>query len=126
MNGTGQGPQAAKAGNPPVDVETIKKSANEVLADGAQIADSDEIETTILLLRGMIMLLIPDVETLAMCLPEDDIPRACALACLGEARMRLRVGSGGDLPRQIAQAQRLARSAISLSDHHVNLGGGSK
>ncbi|MGW0632097.1 DUF6415 family natural product biosynthesis protein [Streptomyces sp. NPDC002758] len=50
-------------------------------------------------------------------LGKDSIPRYCALACLGEARGKLRAQPspvpGGDL----AYARRLARALNALCDH---------
>jgi hypothetical protein len=65
---------------------------------------------------------IPEVEAIAAKLPEDDVPRYCALACVGEARIRLGLEPGHGLPAEIAHAQRLARSVIALCDHYENLG----
>ncbi|WP_230396560.1 DUF6415 family natural product biosynthesis protein [Streptomyces blattellae] len=63
-------------------------------------------------------------ETAARLLSEDAVPRACALACVGEARMRLRLEpSNGTLPAAVAHAQKLARSVRALADHYVTLGG---
>ncbi|MEV7885898.1 DUF6415 family natural product biosynthesis protein [Streptomyces sp. NPDC002817] len=107
----------------PIDVQTMHETAARLLSEDAELPSLEELETTTLLLRGMIMVAIPDVETAAGKLPEDAIPRACALACIGEARMRLRLEpSNGTLPAGIAHAQRLARSVRALADHHVNLG----
>ncbi|MFD7314929.1 DUF6415 family natural product biosynthesis protein [Streptomyces sp. NPDC059883] len=101
----------------------MRETAARLLSEEAELPSLEELETTTLLLRGMIMVTIPDVETAAGKLPEDDIPRACALACIGEARMRLRLEpSNGTLPAGIAHAQRLARSVRALTDHYVNLG----
>lgn len=44
------------------------------------------------------MVAIPEVEAAAFRLGKDDIPRACALACVGEARMRLRLEPGEPCP----------------------------
>jgi len=108
----------------PVDVQTMRETAARLLAEDAELPALEELETLTLLLRGHLMLAIPEVETAAGKLPEDDVPRACALACIGEARMRLRLEpSNGTLPAGVAHAQRLARSVRALTDHYVNLGG---
>jgi hypothetical protein len=74
-------------------------------------------------LRGYMTGLIPEVEELAGRLHRDDIPRYCALACVGEARGKLRarpaMGLGGD----VAYARKLARSLIALCDHFESLTG---
>ncbi|MFF2933529.1 DUF6415 family natural product biosynthesis protein [Streptomyces mirabilis] len=112
---------AAEAAQRPVDIATMRASARRLLAEGAELPSFGELETLTLLLRGHIMLLIPEVEKAAGPLPEDDIPRACALACIGESRMRLNLEPGRALPAGIAHAQRLARSVNALCDHFENL-----
>ncbi|MFD7409395.1 DUF6415 family natural product biosynthesis protein [Streptomyces sp. NPDC059866] len=108
----------------PLDVTVMRASARRLFAEDAELPSPKELETLTLQLRGHIMLAIPEVATVAAKLPEDDIPRACALACIGEARMRLGLEPGRTLPAGIAHAQRLARSVNALVDHFENLGGG--
>ncbi|MEU6003535.1 DUF6415 family natural product biosynthesis protein [Streptomyces sp. NPDC047197] len=69
------------------------------------------------------MLTIPEVESAAWKLAEDDVPRACALACIGEARMKLGTEARPGPPAGIAHAQKLARVLNALADHFENLGG---
>jgi hypothetical protein len=102
----------------------MRACARRLLADDAELPTVAELETLTLQLRGHVMLAVPEVETAAGTLPRDDVPRACALACVGEARMRLNLESGHGLPAQVAHAQRLARSVNALCDHYENLGGG--
>ncbi|WP_326728946.1 DUF6415 family natural product biosynthesis protein [Streptomyces phaeochromogenes] len=104
-----------------LDLEPMQTSARRLLAEDAELPSIDELDTLTLRLRGHIMLIIPGVETAAFEQPDDDVPRACALACIGEARMRLRLEADPGLPAGIAHAQRLARSLDSLCDHYVNL-----
>jgi hypothetical protein len=100
----------------------MRETARRLLAEDAELPTAGELETLTLTLRGHIMLRVPEVEIAAGRLPEDDIPRACALACVGEARMRLNLEPGRTLPAGIAHAQRLARSVNALVDHVENLG----
>lgn len=110
----------------PIDVQTMRETATRLLSEDAELPSTEELETLTLLLRGMVMLAIPEIEKATGKLPEDDVPRACALACVGEARMRLRLEpSNHTLPAGVAHAQRLARSVRALADHYVNLGGQS-
>jgi len=104
----------------PPDIETMRATAGRALAEETS---TGTVDTLIPTLRGMVQLLIPDVEQLASRQPKDDIPRACALACCGEARMRLRLGDGETPAVRAAMAQRLARSVNALCDHYENLGG---
>ena len=121
---TVQPPAAEGRDHRPLDVDTMRASARRLLADDAEPPTVEELETLTLQLRGHIMVAIPEVETAASRLPTDDVPRACALACAGEARMRLGLEPGRTLPAGIAHAQRLARSVNALVDHYENLGGG--
>ncbi|MFF5001681.1 DUF6415 family natural product biosynthesis protein [Streptomyces phaeochromogenes] len=108
----------------PLDVGLMRTTARRLLAEDAELPTFDELETLTLLLRGHLMLAIPEVESTAAEFPEDDVPRACALACVKEARMRLGLEVGHGLPAGIAHAQRLARAVGSLCDHYDNLRGG--
>jgi hypothetical protein len=104
-------------------METMRASARRLLADDAELPSFAEMETLTLLLRGHMMLLIPEVEIAAGRLSKDDIPRYCALACVGEARMRLNLTAGYGLPAGIAHAKRLSRALNALCDHYENLAG---
>lgn len=111
-------PESTSARDPrPLDVDTMRAATRQLLAADAALPAYEELETLMLQLRGHIMLLIPEVETLAFERPKDDVPRACALACIGESRIRLDHTPGGTLPAAIAHGQRLARSVNALLDH---------
>ncbi|MET8243546.1 DUF6415 family natural product biosynthesis protein [Streptomyces sp. NPDC005202] len=107
----------------PLDLETMRGSARLLLAEDAELPTTGELETLTLTLRGHMMLLVPAVEDATRGLPDDDVPKACALACVGEARMRLGLEPGRTLPAAVAHAQRLARSVNALCDHVENLDG---
>jgi hypothetical protein len=104
---------------PPLDLETMRTCADHLLAEGAKTPSPEELEILTLQLRGHIMVTIPEFEAAAPALPEDDVSRACALFCIGEARLRLSAEPGRTLTR-IAHAQRLARSVQALCDHYEN------
>lgn len=106
----------------PPDVTVMRADTRPLLAEDAGPLAADELATVISTLRRHIRALIPDVEQLAGRQPEDDIPRACALACCGEARIRLRLSNEDTPAVRGAAAQRLARSVIALCDHYENLG----
>ncbi|MGW0828594.1 DUF6415 family natural product biosynthesis protein [Streptomyces sp. NPDC002845] len=117
-------PPAATAERVPVvDIETMRTAAHRLLAEGAELPSAEELETLTLQLRGHAMLAIPEVEAAAGRLPEDAVPRACALACVGTARMSLNAEPGHTLPAGIAHAQRIARSVEALCDHIEQRGG---
>ncbi|MEU7399750.1 DUF6415 family natural product biosynthesis protein [Streptomyces sp. NPDC044948] len=105
----------------PPDIATVRATVRPLLAADAEPLAADELAKTTATLREYIAGLIPAVEATARALPEHDVPRACALACIGEAYMRLRLGDGDtDLVRQ-SLVVRLARTALALADHHEAL-----
>ncbi|MFJ4828375.1 DUF6415 family natural product biosynthesis protein [Streptomyces sp. NPDC088747] len=105
----------------PLDMETMRASARRLLAADAELPAFEELETLTLGIRGHMMLLIPEVLTVAERQPKDDIPRYCALACVGEARAKLNLQAKPGLPAGIAHAMRLSRCLNALCDHYENL-----
>ncbi|MER5473725.1 DUF6415 family natural product biosynthesis protein [Streptomyces sp. NPDC002685] len=112
---------AAEHVDAPLDLATMRDAAWRLLSESAP-PDPDALQTLTLQIRGHIQLLLPEVEAAADRLPADDIPRYCALACLGEARRKLRLEAGPGLSSQLAHARRLARVLNVLVDHHEGLG----
>jgi hypothetical protein len=105
----------------PVDIAMMRETARILLGPDAT-PDAlppapNELDTLTARLRGHLELLAPEVERVASKLPENSIPRYCALACIGEARGKLRAeprpGPGGGA----AYARRLARVLKALCDH---------
>ncbi|MFJ2202646.1 DUF6415 family natural product biosynthesis protein [Streptomyces violaceusniger] len=107
----------------PLDLQTMRAGTRRLLAEDTELPGAEDLETLTLRLRGHIMVAVPEVEEMAGRLPEDDTRRACARACVGEARMRMRLEPGAAPPARLAHAQRLARSVNALCDHYENLGG---
>ncbi|GGW47308.1 hypothetical protein CP966_25300 [Streptomyces galilaeus] len=114
-------PAAAEAEPSPPDIATMRATVRRLLAADAELPTPDELSTLAPLLRGHINALVPTVENAASRLPKDDVPRACAMACVGEARMRLRLGDGDTETVRAAVAVRLARSVNALTDHYETL-----
>ncbi|MFJ3811578.1 DUF6415 family natural product biosynthesis protein [Streptomyces sp. NPDC090073] len=112
---------AAGVAVPPPDIATMRAAARRLLDQDAQESAPVELETLSLQLRGHIQLLIPEVRDKASALPKSDIPRACALACIGEAEMRLRLGPGDNGAVHRTVVTKLARSVNALCDHFENL-----
>ncbi|MFG3586638.1 DUF6415 family natural product biosynthesis protein [Streptomyces sp. NPDC047990] len=104
----------------PPDLATMRAAVRQLLGESAP-PGPEFLETLVLQIRGHIQLLIPEVQHVADRLPKNDIPRYCALACLGEARRKLSLPAGGSLSRDLAHARRLARVLNALCDHHENL-----
>ncbi|MET8824806.1 DUF6415 family natural product biosynthesis protein [Streptomyces sp. NPDC004610] len=106
----------------PLDITTMRRAVQRLLGPAADPPGEHDIDTLTLQLRGHIMLVIPEIERLAATLPAEDIPRACAVEGVAEARRRLDAQPRSTvLPAGIAHAQRLARSVRALCDHYETL-----
>jgi uncharacterized protein DUF6415 len=105
----------------PPDIETMRDSVRILLAEDAALPVLDKLDTLALTLRGHIQLLIPEVANAAAREPKDSIPRYCALACLGEARNKLRLDDVGTPAVRFSVARKLARVLNALCDHYENL-----
>ncbi|KUJ39106.1 hypothetical protein ADL25_22295 [Streptomyces sp. NRRL F-5122] len=116
-------PRRAQQADPrPPDVAEMRRRAVPLMDPESPAPAPEELQTLNALMRGHIQLLIPEVESMATALPMEDIPRACALACVGEARMRLRIGWPEDSEAvRLSVARKLARSVNALCDHWENL-----
>ncbi|MFD8450539.1 DUF6415 family natural product biosynthesis protein [Streptomyces coelicoflavus] len=106
----------------PVDLKTMRETASLLLAPDADKPDPGELEKLRRALTGMAYIAVPEIEAAAGKLPKDDVPRACALACVGEARMRLRAEPGETFEQRLAIAKKLARLVRALADHCQTLG----
>ncbi|MCD7440219.1 hypothetical protein K4B79_18570 [Streptomyces lincolnensis] len=105
----------------PPDIETMRGVIDRLL-DPDAVPETlppapGELETLTAQIRGHLALLLPEVEEAAGKLPRQSIPRFCALACVGEARERLRADPTpryGGIP---GHARRLARTLNAVCDH---------
>lgn len=109
----------------PPDLATMRDAVNRLL-DPDAVPEAlppgpGELETLTIQLRGHLDLLMPEVEQTAQRLPKDDIPRYCALACLGEARGKLRAEPSPTPHGPLVYARRLARVLNALCDHYEQL-----
>jgi hypothetical protein len=108
----------------PPDLEMMRESAGIVLGPGSAPEAippvGDELDTLTAALRGHIELLSPEVEQAAERLPENSPTRACALACVGEARGKLRAPElrFAALAGGVMYARRLARVLDALCNHY--------
>jgi hypothetical protein len=110
-----------------VDIATMRETAQILLGpDGAPDVlppAPAEVDTLTATLRGHLELLAPEVELAATRLDSESIPRFCALACVGEARGKLRSAPRPGQYGAVAYARRLARVLNALCDHHEKLTG---
>ncbi|MBZ6258886.1 hypothetical protein KVH22_25555 [Streptomyces olivaceus] len=81
-------------------------------------AADDEVTAYTATLRGHLEFLIPELERAVARLPRDSVPRYCALACIGEARGKLRAQASSRHGGPVGHARRLARVLRALCDHY--------
>ena len=124
---TAQG--ATIADPPPPDLAVMRETAQIALGPTAgphERTPAAELTVLTATLRGHIEILAPEVERAAARLPDDSPTLAAALACVGEARGKLRAPELGFamLTGGVMYARRLARVLHALCDHYetVSLG----
>ncbi|MFD1657019.1 DUF6415 family natural product biosynthesis protein [Streptomyces caeni] len=117
----------AESGTLTLDTTVMRKTVRRLLGpdDAADVLPpaADELAALTARLREHLALLMPAVDQLAARLPSNSIPRYCALACLGEARQKLRAAPSPVPGGAVAYARRLGRSLAALVDHHERLTG---
>ncbi|MEU0585374.1 DUF6415 family natural product biosynthesis protein [Streptomyces sp. NPDC006132] len=74
-------------------------------------------------LRAFLEHLIPQIEQLAAQRSEDDVPTNVASAGITEARCRMDEPEAAGLVGEVERVKLLARSVVSLCDHHDALTG---
>ncbi|MCM2577968.1 DUF6415 family natural product biosynthesis protein [Streptomyces meridianus] len=107
----------------PVDLAVIRETIDAVLGENATLPRYEQVEEYVLLLRGHVMLLVPEVEDRARLRPADDPSRCRALAGVGEAQRQLNGATGPGLVSAVQHAQRLARCCQALLCHYARLTG---
>ncbi|MEU6578167.1 DUF6415 family natural product biosynthesis protein [Streptomyces sp. NPDC046805] len=100
----------------------MRASVGRMIGPGVEAPDAEELTALTGLLRSHIELITPRVEQAALKLPADDVPRYCALACVGEARRKL-AATAGRWHGDVVHARKLARSLAALCDHYETLTG---
>jgi hypothetical protein len=108
----------------PPDLAMMRETAGLVLGPNSGTETlppaGGELDTLTATLRGHLELLAPEVEQAAARLPKDSPTRRGALACVGEARGKLRAPelSFARLSGSVTYARRLARVLVALCDHY--------
>ncbi|WP_435229459.1 DUF6415 family natural product biosynthesis protein [Streptomyces sp. Tue6028] len=115
-------PLTAVAASHVVDIPAMRQAVAAILPGDQQIS-AKALAGLTEQLRAHIEGLAPHVENAAAELPREDVPRYCALACVGEARSKLRAHPGQGPGRDEAYARKLARSLAALCDHYITLTG---
>ncbi|MET7697355.1 DUF6415 family natural product biosynthesis protein [Streptomyces sp. NPDC005485] len=117
---------STKAGfaEPPPDIVTMRDTVNRLLdpdsAPEALPPTSGEVDTLTRAMRGQLELMIPEIEGAVRGRPQN-VAQYCALACVGEARGKLRVQAQPGYESAVAYARRLARALCALCDHYERL-----
>ncbi len=109
--------------NHPLDIETMRATADGMLAQGTGLPRHDNLEEALLLLRGHLALIVPETKTLARSLPEGHMAGGPALAAVAQVRVRLAAGPGSGLVSAVEHARGLARELRTLCDHYEALAG---
>ncbi|MEU0383741.1 DUF6415 family natural product biosynthesis protein [Streptomyces chartreusis] len=116
----------------PPDLASMRETAHQMLGpDSAPEAVppvGEELVTLTAALRGHIELLAPEVGHAAALLSENSPTRYAALACVEEARGRLRAPEPGVavLVGKVSYARRLARVLAALCDHYEIVSAGTE
>lgn len=120
---TASGADTAEADSLPPNVTAMRASTLLVLAvkEPERHFTGAELEKLSNTFRSHIEALIPAVGAQAARQPKDSADRAAAMAGIGEAEMRLRLGSGTSDRVRGSVAHRLARSVKCLCGHYDRL-----
>ncbi|MDX3529683.1 DUF6415 family natural product biosynthesis protein [Streptomyces sp. ID05-39B] len=106
----------------PLDLATMRENVTLLLdPDGTPVPQPPsgaELDTLTERLRGHLELLIPEVERAVGRLEKQSVTRYCMLACLGDARLRLRAEPTPRYNGPIGHARRLARAVTALCEHY--------
>jgi hypothetical protein len=105
-----------------VDLVAMRRSVSALLdSEGDPVGpapDGAELDALTATLRGHLEVLIPAVEDVLGKVTEPSVARHCMLACLGDARLRLRAEPSPRYNGPIGHARRLARVVPALCDHY--------
>lgn len=72
------------------NLAALRACADGLLAQDAEEPSPGEAEKSLFRLRALLVAIVPEAELAALELPDDSAQRACALHCVGDARMRIR------------------------------------
>lgn len=123
---TGTPAAAEPAPLPPPDIAIMRRTVGALLDDDAvALAPAGGVLRVLTrMMRGHLEVLVPEVELAAGRLERESVNRYCALACVGEARAKLRTEPSERPDGKITHARSLARVLKALCDHYEKIGGG--
>ncbi|WP_212912970.1 DUF6415 family natural product biosynthesis protein [Streptomyces sp. TS71-3] len=105
----------------PLDIESMRATAGKLSAGDVPFPRFDDLDDWLLLLRGHLTLLVPEVEGMARALPEEHASRVAALTAVANTRVRLAASPGPGLVSATRHARELAEYLDALCDHHTVL-----
>ncbi|MFD3377608.1 MULTISPECIES: DUF6415 family natural product biosynthesis protein [unclassified Streptomyces] len=106
-----------------LDVAAMRRDAAVLLDEGAPLIRYEDLQAAEHRYRQNLAWLIREVDAAMRQRPEDDIQAKVAMAGMSEARRRLEEIEAVGLAGEVRRVRRLARSVVSLCDHHGTLTG---
>ncbi|MFC8660798.1 DUF6415 family natural product biosynthesis protein [Streptomyces sp. NPDC057199] len=106
-----------------VDVAAMRQDAAVLLDEGAPLIRYEDLKAAEHRYRVNLAWLIREVDAAMRQRPEDDVQAKVAMAGMSEAHRRLEEIEAVGLAGEVRRVRRLARSVLSLCDHHGTLTG---
>ena len=105
------------------DVAAMRQDAAALLDEGAPLIRYKDLQAAEHRYRVNLAWLLREVDAAIAGRPEDDIQAKVAMAGMSEAQRRLKEIEAVGLAGEVRRVRRLARSVVSLCDHHGTLTG---
>lgn len=106
-----------------LDVAAMRQAAAVLLDEGAPLIRYEDLKASEHQYRDNLAWLLREVDAAIAGRPEDDVQAKVALAGMSEALQRLEEIEAVGLAGEVRRVRRLARSVVSLCDHHGTLTG---
>lgn len=106
-----------------LDVAAMRQAAAVLLDEGAPLIRYEDLKASEHQYRDNLAWLLREVDAAIAGRPEDDVQAKVALAGMSEALQRLEEIEAVGLAGEVRRVRRLARSVLSLCDHHGTLTG---
>lgn len=105
------------------DVAAMRQDAAVLLDEGAPLIRYEDLQAVERRYRGNLTWLLREVDAAIAGRPKDDVQARVAMAGMSEALRRLEEIEAVGLAGEVRRVRRLARSVVSLCDHHGTLTG---